>query len=162
VLLDVRAGVAPWNVSQYQLDLSDDRVLINGQPLIFHHFQSLEPYAASAASRWLARRSRAFGFSRSPGPIVWTTGWRLAERELALLWDPYVARLSRAIAEISRIDRPSVQVLPRLPLRRALFHVLRSRIPTRIRGAYWRLRTARSRRGGVPDDFHAYISERSG
>jgi hypothetical protein len=35
------AGVAPWNVAQYEIDFNNDGVTIDGEPLVFYHFHSV-------------------------------------------------------------------------------------------------------------------------
>jgi hypothetical protein len=123
------AGVAPWNISQYRLEQRNGRVLVDGSPLIYHHFQSLETHPATQAARRVTRRIRAYRLTEEPVPLVWTTGWRLTERELSLLWDPYMARVSQAcrdVMDVSGADRPP---MPRLDPRRVAFHVMRRRVP---------------------------------
>ncbi len=35
------AGVAPWNVAQYEIDISNNGVTIDGEPMVFYHFHSV-------------------------------------------------------------------------------------------------------------------------
>ena len=46
VIKHLGAGVAPWNISSYQMALNDDKININNKnrfyPLIFYHFQGLQ------------------------------------------------------------------------------------------------------------------------
>lgn len=35
------AGVAPWNVAQYKIDINDSGVTIDGDPMVFYHFHSV-------------------------------------------------------------------------------------------------------------------------
>jgi hypothetical protein len=139
------AGLAPWNVSSHRVARSDGRVLIDGEPLIFHHFQSLHLHRASRAARMLARTFRAYRLTEGPVPLVWTTGWRLREEELSTLWDPYVARLSDAAAELAQVSFVPVADGPLRPSRVA-FHILRGRLPGPARSLYWQARSAIWRR----------------
>jgi len=145
----IGGGLAPWNVSQYRLEAQNGHVLVNGVPVIFHHLQSLELHPADAAGLWAARRTRAYRLTEGPVPLVWTTGWRLTERELSLLWDPYIGRLSQACRDV--MDATGTETLPFAPVRRrrVAFQVARRRIPPTVRTALWRARAAvRRRRGG--------------
>jgi hypothetical protein len=40
-------NAAPWNISQYRITLSQDRVLIDDDPLIFYHFHGVKRLCAS-------------------------------------------------------------------------------------------------------------------
>jgi hypothetical protein len=42
---NVGAGLAPWNFMQYRLDLTKDPLEVDGQPLIFYHFQGFKAVA---------------------------------------------------------------------------------------------------------------------
>jgi hypothetical protein len=42
VLRHVGAGLAPWNFMQYRIDGSSDPPTVDGQPLIFYHFQGFK------------------------------------------------------------------------------------------------------------------------
>lgn len=48
VIEQIGAGVAPWNVGQYKISEKADGVYINGQPLIFYHYHSL-----NRVNRWV-------------------------------------------------------------------------------------------------------------
>jgi hypothetical protein len=136
------AGVAAWNVGDRRLEPQNGRLLVDGRPLIFHHFSSLELHPADPIARWIAGRSAAYRLTPAPAPLVWTTGWRVSERELDLLWDPYVADLGRALGELQQVTDAGVLRPPSLRLRRAAFQVARRRLPRRLRAAYWRARWA--------------------
>ena len=141
VLANVGGGVGPWNVSQYRLEAGNGSPRLDGAPVVFHHFQSLELYAATTGSRLLARHSRAFRLTPGPVPLVWTAGWRLTEHHLALLWEPYAARLSEAMAEVG-----GAESLDDVSAARAAFHLARRHVPAGVRGRYWKMRKAIWRR----------------
>jgi hypothetical protein len=138
----VGAGVAPWNISQYRLEQRNGQLLVDGTPLIYHHFQSLEVHPATPAARRVARSTSAYRLTEGPIPLVWTTGWRLNERELSMLWDPYMARLSQACRDVMDATGADQPPMPRLKPRRAAFHVIRRRVPGAVRKAYWHTRAA--------------------
>lgn len=48
VLKHKGAGLAPWNITNYRLELENGRVTVDSQPLVFFHFHSLKKIA-----RWL-------------------------------------------------------------------------------------------------------------
>lgn len=135
----VGAGLAPWNVAGHTVEKRDEALLVDGQPLIFHHYQSLEVHPATASALRIASHTRAYRHTSGPVPLVWTTGWRLTDHELDLLWEPYVRALSEAMAEVREVAGPLADP-PRLRWRRAAFHVARRRVPVRARDAYWRAR----------------------
>ena len=127
VLQNVGGGLGPWNVARYRLDSRDNRLFVDGVPVVFHHFQSLEVHAATRAARLVAARVDAYRLTEGPKALVWTTGWRLSEDQLRLLWDPYVQRLGDAMAEVDAIAPGVTDELARLRARRIVFHVVRRR-----------------------------------
>lgn len=62
VLRHLGAGVAPWNVEQYDVTEVDDRIMINGYPLVFYHFHQfyLLPNQKYFCSSSVYSRNRAF------------------------------------------------------------------------------------------------------
>jgi hypothetical protein len=75
------ANLAPWNLGRHHLQAREGRILVDGEPLIFFHFQ---------------------GFKRLVGPL-----WRLRHREnfvprypflARLLYRPYIRAMARAHA----------------------------------------------------------------
>lgn len=50
VLQHPGAGLAPWNISQYQIESAENHILVNGYSLIFFHFHALKvvsPYVVA-------------------------------------------------------------------------------------------------------------------
>lgn len=140
------AGLAPWNVARYRVTRgANDELCADGTPVIFHHYQSVELHPATPAARRLAARTNAYRLTPGPEPLVWTTGWRLSERELTVLWDPYVASLSQALSDLREALGPGL--LPRFSAprpQRVGFHLLRRRLPPVARDIYWRTRRRRA------------------
>lgn len=146
VLTHPGAGVAAWNVGAYRLERANGLPAVDGRPVIFHHFSSLEIHPAGPWARRLAARSATYRLTDGPVPLVWTTGWRLTGHQLEVLWDPYVARLSGALAELEEVVGPDAVRPPSLRPRSAAFQLLRRRLPRSLRNAYWRVRIGRERR----------------
>jgi hypothetical protein len=134
------AGLAPWNIGRYALEAPSGGLRVDGEPVIFHHFQSLEVHRASLAGGAVAHLSRAYRKVDGPVPLVWTAGWRLTDQQLNLLWDPYVEELSAAYGDL--VQASSFPALAPLRANVAAFHVLRRRLPVRLRNRYWRGRNA--------------------
>jgi hypothetical protein len=132
------AGIGPWNVSAHRLERRGQRVLIDGEPLIFHHYQSLEIHPSTGLTRRLARHTNAYRYMEAAVPLVWTTGWRLREHELDLLWEPYVAKLADAIASLRRTSS-EIADPPRIRPTHAAFQIARRRLPGWVRDAYWKI-----------------------
>jgi hypothetical protein len=135
-------GLDPWNLAQLKLESRNGRLYVDGMPVIFHHFQTLEVHPATEIARRLAGATRAYRLTDGPVPLVWTTGWRPADRELAMLWEPYLLRLSHAVAELRTTSSESAAPLPPLRARSAAFHLLRRRLPGPLRTFYWYARAA--------------------
>jgi SAM-dependent methyltransferase len=144
------AGVAPWNIASHRLERSGDSLTVDGKPLLFHHFQSLELHTATGAARAIAARSRRYRLTDGEFPLVWTTGWRLTDDQLDALWEPHVARIGRALAELRRVRSGEYVVLPALRGRRVAFHVARAHTPGWIKTLAWRVREAGWRRRPEP------------
>ena len=63
----------------HRLERIGDSFQVDGKPLMFHHFQSLELHAATRAARTVAACSRRYRLTEGNFPLVWTTGWRLTD-----------------------------------------------------------------------------------
>ena len=140
------AGLAPWNIAGHRLERSGESFTVDGTPLLFHHFQSLELHAATRAARTIAARSRRYRLTDGRFPLVWTTGWRLTDAQLDALWEPYVAQIGQALAELRNVRSGEYVVLPPLRGRRVAFHVARRHTPGWIKTLVWRVREAAWRR----------------
>ncbi len=105
------AGLAPWNIAGHRLERSGDSFTVDGKPLLFHHFQSLELHTATRAARTIAARSRRYRLTDGRFPLVWTTGWRLTDHQLDMLWEPYVARIGQTLAELRKVRSGEYVVL---------------------------------------------------
>lgn len=88
------ANLAPWNVSGHELTLESDRVLVDGHPLVFFHFQGLRTTATGVYDTNLS----AYGARLSP-----------VLRES--VFKPYLRALAEADALI-RTHAPSLSASP--------------------------------------------------
>lgn len=100
VLQNKGAGLAPWNWSNYSLSNSSDGIRVDGQPLIFFHFQGLK-----IINRWLYSPSGA-GYGR--------TSRRLRRG----VYEPYLGELARTRSWICA-SVPSARGLVSRPVRYA-------------------------------------------
>jgi hypothetical protein len=146
---NIGAGVAPWNVSQYTVARFGDALRVDGLPVIFHHFQSLEVHPATHSARTVAGLSRAYRLADGPVPLVWTAGWRLSESVLSTLWDPYLERLSRTFADAMGALGTAAVPAPGMSASHTAFQIARRHTSVRLRDAYWRaVRRRDAHRGG--------------
>lgn len=105
VIEDPGAGLAPWNSGRYGVRASRDGLMVDEQPLVFHHFQSLRLFEGNAAVRRALSRTSRYRLVRDP-PLLWSLdpGYEVAEGDLDLLWDPYVERLGAVLSELRRLE----------------------------------------------------------
>jgi hypothetical protein len=105
VLEDPGWGLAPWNAWQYRLEAQGGTALVDGRPVVFYHHSGLRLFGGIAALRRLGLFSRLYRCTPRPVPLVWRREPRhVAGLEEALLWVPYMRRLSEAIADLRRLD----------------------------------------------------------
>jgi hypothetical protein len=74
------AGLAPWNIEQYELVAGESKVHVDGAPLIFYHYH---------AFRWL-------GAFLGCALVVPSLGYDFTPQQLRLIYRPYVAALAAA------------------------------------------------------------------
>lgn len=80
VLQHKGAGLAPWNIDQYEIAAQKSDVLVDGTPLVFYHYH---------AFRWLgAFCGRAL--------VIPSLGYDFTPRQLRLIYRPYVGALATA------------------------------------------------------------------
>ncbi|MGZ8693869.1 MAG: glycosyl transferase [Gaiellaceae bacterium] len=100
VLQHKGGGLAPWNISQYDVHRAPDgRVLVDDDPLVFFHYHRVQ----------LRRR----------GTPAWEPpGYPITDVQRELVYDPYLAALDEATAEVRALE-PGFEAgfLPIPPLR---------------------------------------------
>ncbi len=107
VVEHVGAGLAPWNIDDYDVwvdPLSGD-VMVDDVPLVFFHFHGLRLIGGSAAVRRAGLLTGAYDATPGPsGDLVWRSGYSVAGPQRALLWNGYLHELAQAYHEIRRIE----------------------------------------------------------
>jgi SAM-dependent methyltransferase len=95
------AGLAPWNIGQYELAERDGRVTVDGRELIFYHYHSLRIYEQALLPRAVA----SLAGEPRPGPgVLWTTSYPASPVERALIWEPYLSRLLEELGRARRVS----------------------------------------------------------
>lgn len=79
------AGLAPWNISQYQIKKYKDQILVDGEPLIFYHFHALAIY-----------RDMTFKTHKLL--------YRVSRQQHQLIYEPYLKALLTAIKQVRTVD----------------------------------------------------------
>ena len=77
-------GLAPWNISQYELTGRGDRVLVDSDPLIFFHYHRVK-LLESGGYDW-----------RPPGYLI-------TARQRKLVYDPYMRALDSARSAVAAV-----------------------------------------------------------
>jgi SAM-dependent methyltransferase len=104
VLAHPGGGLAPWNVDDHQLAGSDGSILVDGTPLVFHHYHSLHLYSGIDALRRAGLLARTYHYSGGMHPLVWRSGYPLSSDVRKLVWNPYLSQLGDAIAELRTVE----------------------------------------------------------
>jgi hypothetical protein len=98
------SGFGPWSTGRYTLQRRTDSVLVDGKPLIFHHFHGLHVYRPGRFGSALdlaagAREIRIGGLDAR-----WSTDFPLTRFELDAIWQPYVVQLARQKARVLSLE----------------------------------------------------------
>ncbi|MHB8468736.1 MAG: glycosyl transferase [Gaiellaceae bacterium] len=124
-------GLAPWNIERHTVERSGGSIMVDKQPLIFFHYQSLRVYRSP-----FGRTPLPAPYRRIPShALAWSTPYPVSASHRHLIWRPYLRQLAAAIADARTLD-PSpaygVTHLPREAVARAL---ARRMLPHRMRSA---------------------------
>ncbi|HBH45817.1 MAG TPA: hypothetical protein DDX47_00405 [Candidatus Jacksonbacteria bacterium] len=76
-------NVAPWNVNQYKITITQKQLIINREPLVFYHFHSLKVYSAVK-----------FLLSTYP----------LTRQVKKIIYQPYIESIKRAVVLVLKIE----------------------------------------------------------
>jgi hypothetical protein len=78
-------GLAPWNITQYDVRARNGTVVIDEDPLIFFHYHRVK----------LLQRG---------GYDWWPPGYFISDENAKLIYDPYLAALDEAVREVRSVD----------------------------------------------------------
>ncbi len=130
VLKHPGGGLAPWNVTNYELGEEDGVPTVDGRPLVFYHHHSLRLYRPTASAHLAVAAGR---LRRGPpgSALSWITNYPVSPPERRLIWDPYLQALGAAGRLLA--GRPGVGTYPASELAR-----LGLRLVRRVAGRGWR------------------------
>jgi hypothetical protein len=106
------AGLAPWNIEQYELTDDPSGPVVEGKPVIFYHYHALRLLVADLFAHSL---------------MVPSAGYDFTHRQLRLIYRPYAAALRSAYREAiacaagDRLPRPQLSLADLRRYRRRLF-----------------------------------------
>ena len=89
VLQHQGAGLAPWNIRNYQLHRMQGKIYVDSDELIFYHFHALQ-----ITNRHLL----------SWRPFLASRGYNFTPQQLAVIYRPYVRQLRRSMEQVRRTD----------------------------------------------------------
>jgi hypothetical protein len=97
-------GLAPWNITQFDVHETPARIYVDEDPLIFFHYHRVRQLA--------------------PGGFVWRPpGYYISRENRRLVYEPYLEELGRAAAEVQERVPGFVSALERRPSRRERFQL---------------------------------------
>jgi hypothetical protein len=138
VLKNEAGGVAPWNSARYSFEWRDGQLLVNGDPLIFYHYQSFQlvrgmPLRLGFRPPYVRRLEDSF-------PLGWSVGpwWDIEARELTLHWDHYARRVAAELIRLRNLDphfEAGVVSFGPAQYGRFAYELLKQVVPSRMRAA---------------------------
>lgn len=102
VLAHLGGGMSPGGTGRHALSQEGQTVLIDGQPLVVFHYESLAIHRHGRLSRLLG--GRRIGVKASPVCVRIADYYRVGTDECRLIWRPYLADLARAIDDVARLE----------------------------------------------------------
>jgi hypothetical protein len=132
-------GLAPWNARGYDVRPSNGGISVDGHPLVFHHFSSLELSEGMPRLRRAVFRNRAYEFCRGPVPLLWRVINELpvSTSEIELLWHPYVNALSAELAVLRELApgfKGGIRFMDQKAIVRELLAAVKERMPSPAHG----------------------------
>ena len=102
VLQHKGGGLAPWNITQYNVRRDGRRTLVDEDPLVFFHYHRVKLLEGG-------------GYDWKP------PGFFISPENKELVYDPYLQALDAAVAEVRRVaPQFSAGLMPKPPLRERL------------------------------------------
>ncbi len=84
VVLRNKGGVAPWNIPNYQISTTNNKLYVDDDPLIFYHFHTFK-----------ILNDMKFSL---------VDGYRLTRSHIDLIYMPYIRTIKRMIGRVHNID----------------------------------------------------------
>ncbi len=134
VLQHPGGGLGPWNSANHALEVSQGRVVVDGEPLIFYHYGGLRLYRAWPAwlPRW-RRTARHFRRAEQSPDFYWATPYAISAHERKLVWEPYIRLLAESLAEVRRWEPDFSTGFVNLTAADIAFQTVRSLVPHPVR-----------------------------
>jgi hypothetical protein len=133
-------GLGTWNLDERPLERArDGSLLVDGAPLLFHHFAGLDVHPATGLARRMGRWHPAYQSTARPVPLVWTVFGRPPQSGIDILWRAYMKRLSVAMAELAAAGAPEAIGTTSLRWRTAIGQFARARTASRFLRVYRRV-----------------------
>lgn len=86
IIEHIGVGLAPWNVSSYQVTMDYNGAYVNGTQICMYHFHELRT---------------------QPDGSFFLSGYKLSPETIAIIYEPYVSKLRLALSRIDRIHAGS-------------------------------------------------------
>lgn len=119
VLKNKGAGLAPWNISNYNLRVTDGKIMVDTDELIFYHFHNT--------------------FLRGNRIIEISPTHSFTRQHIDLIYRPYVRSLKAAIREVRQISPNFGHGIEKLDVLRMMKRLLRRRLLFALGQSVWRL-----------------------
>jgi hypothetical protein len=140
VLQHLGGGLAPWNASQYRLQMRGGQILVDGQPLVFHHYQGLSLHQPSLLRELAANAPTCYRRCPTPPGWIWATRLRVSREVLDLVWEPYLERLAEAAMELVDVGADESLGIDQLSAWGLSSQIIKPHLPRYARRTYWRAR----------------------
>jgi hypothetical protein len=97
-------GLGPWSSGRFSLQRQAGSVLVEGKPLVFHHFHGLHIYRPGGLASALDHAAGARDIRIGEVDARWATDFPLTRFELDAIWQPYVVELARQTERVLALE----------------------------------------------------------